>query len=177
MNIKDRLPGTPVLIAGFVVLAFLIFLLYIQIGALRTAWQEVSTEKTSLAKVQSRLQDLLAAREQFDGLQELLNRFDRLVPDQPDESDLLGDLETAADAACTDFNQIRFNNRVTQKGYMEMPLELTFIGRYQELLNLVDRLQNGPRVIRIDEIKLSKSNQDQLRLKADITASAFYSPR
>ena len=177
MNIKERLPGTPVLIAGIAVLIFLVFILYIQVGALQSAWQDVATEKTSLAQVQLRLQDLLAAREQFNGLQELLNRFDRLVPAQPEESVLLGDLETAADAANTDFNQINFDNLVAQKGYVEMPLKLTFMGRYQELISLVDRLQNGPRVIRIDEIKLGKDVQDPLLLRADITASAFYSSR
>ena len=177
MKIKERLPGTPALIVGIAVLALMIFLLYIQVGALRVAWQNVSNEKASLAQVQARLQDLLAAREQFDGLQELLLRFDRLVPAKPEESVLLGDLETAANAAGADFNQIHFDNLITQKGYVEMPLKLTFIGRYQELLNLMDRLQNGPRVIRIDEIKLDKGAQDSLRLRADITASAFYSPR
>ena len=177
MNIKERMPGTPLLIAGVVALVFLAFLLYVQIGALRTAWQNLSIEKTSLTQVQAHLQVLLGAREQYDGLQELLIRFNRLVPAQPDESVLLDDLQIVANASSTDFNQIQFDNRVNQQGYVEMPIKLTFMGRYQELLNLVERLQNGPRVIRIDEIKLGKGNQDQLRLRADITASAFYSPR
>ena len=177
MNIKERLPGTPVLIAGFAALAFMVFILYIQVGSLRVAWQDVSTERTSLAQVQTLLQNLLVSKEQYDGLRELLIRYDRLVPVRPDESVMLGDLETAADATGTDFNQIHFDNLVTKQGYLEMPFKLTFIGRYQELTGLVDHLQNGPRVIRIDEIKLGQGNQDSLRLKADITASAFYSPR
>jgi type IV pilus assembly protein PilO len=177
MDIKDRLPELPVLIVGIVVFVFLIFLLYLQIGVLRSAWQDVSAEQSSLAHVQSVLQDRLAAKQQYEGLRELLNRFDRLVPAQPEENVLLADLERAADEAGADFNQINFDNRVNKSGYVEMPLKLTFTGRYQELLNLVDRLENGPRVMRIDEIKLAKDGQELLGLKADLTASAFYSPR
>lgn len=177
MNLKERIPGNVVLIIGVAGLALLVFLLYMQIGALQAAWQEVATETTSLNQVQLRLQGLLTAREQYSGLQELLHRYDSLMPAKPEEKALLNILETTAEETGTIFNQIQFDGRITQQGYVEMPIKLSFTGRYQGLINLIDHLQNGPRDIRIDEIKLAKGSQDQHELKVDITASSFYSSR
>ncbi|MEG3068017.1 MAG: type 4a pilus biogenesis protein PilO [Syntrophaceticus schinkii] len=64
-----------------------------------------------------------------------------------------------ADKSKTDLLQVRFEKRIPKKGYDEMPIKLTFEGRYHGLLILLDNLQNWERNVRVNEVKVGKGSR------------------
>ncbi|MGC7847692.1 type 4a pilus biogenesis protein PilO [Desulforudis sp. 1088] len=152
----------------------MLFLLYLQFGALRAARDAVTEERMALARDQTRVQQLIKMKADAVGVQEQLNRLERMMPAEPDEDVLLADLQAAAEAAGLCLRQVRFEERVTGQGYVEMPFKLALEGRYSEVLDLLAGLRDGPRAVRIEELKLARLNEDSSEIRADIAASAFY---
>lgn len=159
---------------GIVAVGCMLFLLYFQWGALNQARDEMAAEQQSVQIAQTRLQSLLAIREQAPVWEARLAKAERMIPGAPDENQLVKDLQSAAGQANTRLLEVRFDEYAAQDGYTEIPVRIAFEGRYHGLLDLLENLRNGPRTIRIDEIKTGKGDGEPPRIRADITASAFY---
>ncbi|MEW6276901.1 MAG: type II secretion system protein GspM [Bacillota bacterium] len=162
------------IILGVLALGCMLFLIFVQVNALRAAQDAAAGEKAALARDQARLQQLSRLKEQAPLLRAQLARAERLLPAAPAEAALLNDIKDAANKSGARVVQIRFENRAAKQGYVEMPLKVTFEGRYQGLLNLLAELRAGPRALRVDGVKIGKGEQELPSIKAEITASAFY---
>jgi len=162
---------------GFIAFLLIIFLFYTQLGALKEARVALQQESQAFDQTQARLQELLQMRDQAASLEEQAEGMERLLPTKPEEDQLMLDIDTICEDAGVELKQIRFEKRVDQKGYIEMPLKMTFEGGYYSVLSLLNQMQEGPRALRLDEVKVVQGGQNQSGLKADIAASAFYAAR
>jgi Tfp pilus assembly protein PilO len=159
---------------GVVILSCMIFLLYHQINALKEARAEVEEEQITLQKEQNRLNYLIQLSKQADELEQRKKYLAELIPPLPDEDLLITGIQGLADQSNTDFLQVRFENRIAKEGYEEMPVILTFEGRYHGLLTLLDNMQTWNRVLRINEVRVSSGRDDLPQIQAEIKAAAFY---
>ena len=110
-------------------------------------------------------------QEQRDQLEADLELLTQLLPDQAGEDKLLVDLQSGADQAKWTFTG-SFSDRVTNQGYVGMPMQLQLNGTYHELLYFLDYLEFYDRALRIDELRVDESEENGLSI--NIRASAFY---
>ncbi|MDI6709558.1 MAG: type 4a pilus biogenesis protein PilO [Bacillota bacterium] len=153
--------------------AAVVFLLSSQVRALNTARGMVAEEQAGFARAEARLQDLIRAKDRAADLEKQFNQSNRLLPPEPDENVLIADLQAESDRAGIHFLQIRFEQRMSRQSYIEMPFKGTFEGRYHNLLSLLAALREGPRALRIDEVKVLQGPMGPPQIRAEITASAF----
>ena len=163
----------PILL-GVIALLLVCFLIYNQVNTLKSARAELAANRDSLAQAQERLQMLLQLKEKSAELQQQLEQIAQALPDQSEENNPIEKINSFFAQAGVDLLQISFKDSVDQKDYIEIPLNLTCQGSFNELLYLINNIQNGIRAIRINSIKLSKNSQDPTSLKADLSVSVFY---
>jgi Tfp pilus assembly protein PilO len=120
-------------VLGVAILACMIFLLYNQTGTLQEARAQVEQEELALQQEEARLLNLIALSKQAPELEERKARAEALLPPLPKENTLLTGMQDLGVESKTDLLEVSFGERIPQQGYDEMPLNLTFEGRYQQL--------------------------------------------
>ena len=176
MKGKNSRPNQTLLVLAGILAAILIaFLLYKQIFALKNARAVLEKEKMTYQKAQTMLQDLKETEKQAEFLEDKLEKYGLMLPEKPDENVLISGLDICADESGVYLQQIHFGSRLAKDGYTEMPLVLVLEGRYNDILTFLKAIQKeGQRAIRIDRIKMSKGQEEQTLVRADIGARAFF---
>lgn len=174
--IKGNQPriGLPVIVLGIASLLLVGLIFYNQVNAIKAARAELAAEQAALVQTSTRLQNLMQLKENSSEFSEKMIQIEKSLPADPQENELINDLNIISGKAGVELVQIRFENRVPQENFVEMPLKLSFQGSYNNLLNLLVGLQDSPRAMRIEAFKVSKDNQDRFVLRAEISASVFY---
>lgn len=172
MNNTQR-KNVPVMLLGVAALLFVCFLLYNQINALKSARAELADNRDALAQARTRMQNLIQIKGKSTELQEKMVQIEKALPTNPQQNYLIEQINSIFIKAGVDLLQVSFKEHVTQKGYVEIPIDLTCQGNFNDLYNLISGLQNATRAMRINAIKLTDS-QDPTCLKADIAVSVFY---
>ncbi|MEW5952884.1 MAG: type 4a pilus biogenesis protein PilO [Bacillota bacterium] len=175
---KMRAPSTAMVAAiGVAVLALMLFLVYSQVMALKTARQAVADEQGAYAAARQRLQELILIKDNASVMEEKLRRYEHMLPNTPDENTLIDMLGNYGSASGTKLLSVRFGAREDRGEYTEMPVEIAYEGRYHDLLELLAQLQSGERALRIEAVKIGRGRDDLPRVRVDIDASAFFVPR
>lgn len=159
---------------GIIILAGMAFLLYNQNNALHEAREQVEQEKLACRQAEARLTDLIKLSKEAPALEERKINYEQLIPADPGENLLITGIQGLADKSNTHFLGIKFDKRISKDGYEEMPIQLTFEGRYHGLLMLLDNIPKWNRAVRINEVKVLKGKEELPQIKADISAAAFY---
>ncbi|KAB2951314.1 type 4a pilus biogenesis protein PilO [Heliorestis acidaminivorans] len=165
-----------IVLALIAIVLFLLtaFLFYYQFGQLQVAREAVREEQQQLNQAKVRLQELVAIKANVDIMENNLAYLERRLPFQPRQDDIIKVLHSTAGQSGTHLTNLRFGNEASKDGYVEMPLTLSYEGRYHDVIALLQRFDQAERAFRVEEIKLSKGRGDFPELKADITAKAFY---
>jgi len=169
--------NTTMLALGFISLIIVLLLIYTQLVALKEVKMASQHERLMIDRNQIELQELLYIRDQADYIKKLAGGMERLLPSEPEEDLLMLNIDTICKDAGVELTKISFEQRVEHKDYIEMPLKMTFQGGYHGFISLLSQMQDGPRALRLDEVKVVQDDQYQDGLKTDITASAFYAKR
>lgn len=170
---KRDMHGILAVVLGVVALGLMVFLIYVQVGALREAREAAAAERAALARAKGQLSMLLDMRDNAPLYEARLAAAERLIPREPDENRLVRDLQSAAGLANTELLQVRFEERVAREGFVEMPVKIAFQGRYHGLLDILEGLEGGARAVRVDEVKVGRGREGLPQIRADITAAAF----
>ena len=89
-----------------------------------------------------------------------LRQFQELIPEKQQFSDFLGELFTMAERSGLDIQQINYAPKVDQdSGLLAYGLNFSVHGTYAQLKNFVQLLENSPRLLIIERIGLSGSEQ------------------
>ena len=166
--------GLPVVVLGIAILLMVGLLFYHQVNALKAARAEMAAERAALTQTYARLQNLIHTKEQSAELSEKMRRMEKSLPGDPLENELINDIDIISAQAGVELVQVRFEEHLTQKDFMEIPLNMSFQGSYYNLFNLLAGLQNCPRAMRIEAFKIRENKRDRFALMAEITATVFY---
>ncbi len=175
MNI-GKFHGTSLALLAIVITIILLSgLIFTQFLALEEAEMHVVEEKQLLAQQNALLAELKALESQ-EG--ELISRIDLLsnfLPDEPQGSKLIRDLQINADDNGVYLKAIRFGTRIENQvsQYTEMPLDIQLEGRYANIQAFVKELQYNERAVRIDEIRMETDGGEVPGVNLRI--SVFYS--
>ena len=114
--------------------------------------------------------------EHAEEVKKQMESYEHLMPQTPEENSLINDVKALANRSGVQLSKIKFEERVNKQSYVEMPFKLTFEGCYHNLLNLLQEMRNGPRALRIDDIKISKGQKELPSIKVELTACSFHTP-
>lgn len=160
-----------------VVLAIIVFLIYGQYSMHQDLVDRVEEEDLKVARLTARLESLRQLSQKEDEMRAQMALLDQLMPCNPLEDDLIRSLQRSADAAEISMMHIRFGERIDSidsEDYVEMPLNLSFEGRYVHLVQLLSHIENSPRAIRIDEVDMGRGRAELPYLSISVRGSAFY---
>ncbi len=150
------------------------FFIYRQVMIRADLLDEIEIERGEFARLQTRLAYLEDLRDRSDELEESLDVMALLIPEKPLEDELIVHLNDEAEAVGLDFIQIRFDERAEEDGYMEMPINLSFEGRYLQAIELLKSLAESERGIRIDDIRMGRGTEELPVLNITVRGSVFY---
>lgn len=160
------------------VLAILVGLamIYLQAANLSSLKVTVEDEKLALAQAEALLAQRLEYQANAPFYREEAARLKRLIPEQPEEAELLRLINITAEEYDLRIHEIRFENRIpnTESGYVTMPLVITVEGNYRMLIDLLDHLQWSGRAFRVDQVRIALAGSPQGNIRTVITANAFY---
>lgn len=147
---------------------------FMQWNTLRDEKIRVEEAQQELDLAQSRLLAMMALEKNKDRLNADYDVVMGLLPSSPSEDGIIRDIQSGADLSGMHFVFIRFGERVKGEGYEEMPVSLSFEGKYHQVLHFLDYLQVYERAVRIDELRVDQSSSDAEKMMVSIVASAFY---
>ncbi len=161
-------------VLAIVILGIMIFLIYGQFSARQDLVDRVQEEDMNVVRLAARLENLRQLAQREDEMRTQMALLDRLMPGSSEEDSLIRILQRSADAAEISMVHIRFGERIDRDDHVEMPLSLSFEGRYQHLVDLLDNIENSPRAIRIDELEMGRGRAELPYLSISVRGSAFY---
>ncbi len=170
INVRQVLIAVVCVVAA----AVLVLVLYGQYGRLQEARTTVNEERQALELAEARLARLEDLKEEEDVLRARAAFAEGLIPEQPSEDVLLNYLQAAANQSGIRFVQIRFQDRVQEERFVEMPLTMTFEGRYQELLSLLQKLRNGSRLVNVENVRIGQGQELFPQIRVEMAGRAFY---
>jgi len=173
----DDLKGLLAKIVPLLLVAVLVlgmgFLIRSEVLALAEARNAAIDEQKAIAHAEARLQTLLQYQADESILLDRMAKVERLMPSEAGEGLLVKEIQAVANSANTRFLTVRFDKHTQGDQYKEIPLQITFEGRYEGLLELLDGLRDRSRAIRVDELKIGEGSEELPQIKADIKAKAF----
>lgn len=160
----------------FAIIAALVlgYFIYRQVGIRADLHDEIEVEADRVSAAESRLDYLKDLAARSDEMEESLEIMAQLIPDHPLEPELIILLNDAAEAVDIGMLQVRFDERIEQEGYMEMPINLSFEGRYLQAIELLKSLAGSDRGIRIDDIRMGRGSEELPFLNILVRGSVFY---
>ncbi|MDD4169472.1 MAG: type 4a pilus biogenesis protein PilO [Desulfotomaculaceae bacterium] len=175
MNAKKNLSPADLimLLASFLLLGCMVFMLQNQVRELGAARSELAKQQAAVAVDEERLGKLIVLKGKYSELQAQWAETEHMLPDNPDEDVLINELKSVANRSGMRLVQVKFEERASKQGYVEQPLKLTFEGRYHGMLQMLDDLRSCRRVVRVNEVKIAKGQQDSPIIQIDLSACAF----
>jgi Tfp pilus assembly protein PilO len=161
-----------VVLAIALILGMLV-LIYFRIDGIKKVYEALETEKAELGRDMETLALLEALKNGEDELIRKYSRTLKMAPEKPDEDEMIKYLQSKAEAAMLKFLRIEFGPRTEEKGYIAMPVELSFSGDYKDLLDFLKLIAEGERAIRIDALNVSSLDDGSGQITADISACGF----
>lgn len=178
MDSATKLPlkGNLLIILSVVAILVGFGLLFLQISGASTLRASIEAEKLTLAQAEALLQQRLDYQANAPFYREKAAKYQAMIPEQPQEEEILRSLRLIAEEYDLSVQEIRFDARVPniESGFVQMPLVVTVEGSYSGLIQMLDHLQWGGRAYRIDQINITLTGTDQGGIRAVLTASVFY---
>ena len=142
----------------------------------------IKTQKSSLAKLNSELQDLRAIQKKLNefksmikDLEAQLNEAQRQLPKQREIPTLLNDMSKFGKESGLEFITFRPAKEKKKGFYAEVPVSLVFSGPFHNIAAFIDKIVHYPRIIKITNLSLAgpKEVDGHVMLKASCTATTY----
>lgn len=175
MNKKMSFSSSTVLMILSVIIGLIMIIMTItNIGHVNETKGDITTVENEISSNEKRLASLMLLEEKKGVLEKSKVYLANLIPRTPEEYNVIDYIQNLSRMNKTDFVQIQFEDRKQVNNLNEMPLKLSFEGRYISFIQFLGNLSDGERLIRIDEVTISKVDDTLGVIKADVTACAFF---
>jgi Tfp pilus assembly protein PilO len=151
-------------------------------GKIDTARAQVDGKQSEIAAAQKQLESTKPAENTIKVAD--LVELAKAMPDNPDMADAILELNAAAKGAGVDFASITPGQPASGAGYTQLPLQLSFIGNYYDLSELLYRIRElvsvregvldaRGRLYTLDSIDWHEGPDGFPQVQADLTVSAY----
>lgn len=160
---------------------FLIFAIKPTVETILVLQKKIADSQSVLSKINQKSTDLSQAKENFQNLDlELKSKIHKAVPAEFDIKGLIQTLEEAAQANQASISALQIQPVIIEetikpqkKTLSEINFTYNVEGSYLNLLKLLQKLQQSPRVISLDNLIINKSAQDS-NLMMSVSGKAYF---
>lgn len=168
-----------IMILAGLLLLFAIVMTVLQFNNLRELRAAVKEEEMAVMEARAVLTRRLEYRANAPEYEERIRILELMMPDTPQEEQILRYFEYIAEEHDLRVQQINFGGRVIneEQGFVRMPLSITLEGRFINMVDLFAHLYHGERAVRVDNISISLAPTPDLpaNTRVSISANAFHS--
>lgn len=169
----------------------LLFLL-VMVGLLFSAWYfvfknaderiaqlnaDTNDKRAKLAEVQVATKSIQDISKKIDELQQQIRKIEDALPRKRETENLVRQITLQAKA----FNQLQVDNvHATNPekaaNYWEQPVRVQMKGDFRNYYEFLLKMEQIARITRINQMKLTKINEQDGSMTADLTLSIYYAP-
>ena len=171
---NDYKKEVAILVIVIVLLAVSVFGVYYQYTNFSKARESLEEEKDRLSALESHLSSLEDLKEQEEEIEVQLELFREFIPDSPRKNELVDILYDSVPAD-GELTAIRIESVVDKDSYSQVPLNITYEGRYGEVIELINDLNEDNRIFRIYDIIIYEGEEGFPTINAEIAAESFFS--
>ncbi|MCK4710365.1 MAG: type 4a pilus biogenesis protein PilO, partial [Gammaproteobacteria bacterium] len=117
--------------------------------------------------------NLDAYSQQLDDMRKSFGALLRQLPDQTEIESLLTDISQTGIAAGLEIEYFKPENLVSKEFYSEYPIQLKVSGRYHQFANFVSGVAALPRIVTLQDIKISQPEKDSVKMIMDLTVVTY----
>lgn len=173
MKRKEGSSINKIIIAAIVLIAlFLIGLNVYSFLQIRSLSNELNISAAKLEERQQKLAELTKIEQKKEDLTAAFETLKKKIPLAPTENQVINTVEEYAEANRADLINLQIGKYKEDGELIQIPLNMSFKGRFSDLVKFLSTLENSERLIRIDGINLTKEADSKIR--ADIIALTYY---
>ena len=143
-----------------------------QIELEKLAKQEQSLKQEFLEKNKLAL-NLEAYQEQNVEAEDMFSLLKEQLPNQNEIPDLLEDVTQRGLSRGLQFQRFQPATEVGRDFYVEKPVNITVTGNYHQLAEFVSDVADMPRIVSVDDFKISREDDGELKMVA-VTKTYYY---
>lgn len=171
MNLKKKFQTSIIafLVALILLVVFAIFPIF---GNIKENSQELSSVKKRFSDLEAEIENIERFKSIYEGLEQFLEKVNNLFVDEEVPVGFITFLETAAQE-----NQLQIEIHPTSatKGKKDpwefLSFQISCQGFFQNFMAFIEKLENGPYLIEIKNINISKKNTREEGLPGEVEAS------
>lgn len=164
-----------IIIAALAAIVLGLVLIYLQAANIRSLNAELEDEEFLLNQSRAHLQRLQEYEANAPFYRDRIAAVNLLLPDQPQEEQILRYFARLAEDYDLTLSEIRFAARTSsEEGFIIMPLNIIVEGRYRQLVSFLNALRYGERAVRVDTISIAVTVPGEAKLRININANAFH---
>jgi type IV pilus assembly protein PilO len=111
---------------------------------------------------------------QLEQLQEAITFFESKLPPTSEIHKVLEQVTVIAQKQGLKPKTIRTLKKKDNSGYIEQPIKMGLVGNFNSFYSFLLELEKLPRIMKIRELKLDKSRDDEGQIEADFIVSIFF---
>lgn len=163
-----------ILVIVIVLLAVSVFGVYYQYTNFSESRESLEEGKARLSALESHLSFLEDLKEQQEEIEAQLELFREFIPDSPRKNELVDTLYDSAPAD-GELTAIRIESVVENNNVSQVSFSMTYEGRYGEVVELINDLNEDNRIFRIYDIVIYEGEEGFPVINAEIAAESFFS--
>ena len=111
---------------------------------------------------------------QLEQLQEAIRFFESKLPPTSEMHKVLKNVTVIAQKQGLRPTAIKTLKQKNNSGYVEQPLEMQLVGNFNSFYSFLLELEKLPRIMKIRQLKLDKTKQQEGQIAADMVVSIFF---
>jgi len=173
-NTKNISSSRILLIASVITIILLLVLSVIKISHIKETSSAINDCNLTLQNNKDRLKELEALKDNHSKLENEHKALINKIPASPDKQGLIDQVNQYSIKNEVKLVQVNFDEESEEEAFVEMPLKLKFEGKYISIMKLLEELDYGERLIRMDEIQIFNTDVFSNNVRAEISATGFY---
>lgn len=162
-----------VIVCILILVAFYMLKVKNQIASLEVVERKEVQLKEEFKEKKALAINLEAYREQMIQAEQTFGVLLKQLPDQNEIPDLLVDVTQAGLSRGLQFEQFKPSGEISRGFYTEKPVNIVVNGSYHQLAEFVSDVASLPRIVNVDDFKISRREEGGLRMEA-VTKTYYY---
>jgi len=153
------------------------FLIFSKANAKRqTVQADTLSKQRSLSDVHTATAGIKDLNRKIDELEKAIKFFDSKLPQQREVDTILQQVSQISQSAGLVTKTVKPARSETTANYSEEPIELVVSGNFEGFYQFLLDLEKLPRLTRVTQMKLTKINDHEGQMTADLTLSIYFAP-
>lgn len=137
---------------------------------------EIERKETALANLKQATAGVEDLNKMVSDLEQAIKFFDSKLPQEREVDKILKEVWQLAEANTLTTKTIKTMKAETNASYNELPIQLALSGNFYGYYSFLQQLEKLPRITRVTHMNLTKINDRDGDMQAQMTLSIFFEP-